>query len=121
MTVTPTSRSVIFLQRMEAYRGLAILTTNMKEALDQAFLRRIRFVIQFPFPDVAQRTEIWKSVFPPQTPTESLDMNRLAKLSITGGNIRNIALYSAFFGGQIWQISAHGSFTTRCSSGIRQT
>ena len=84
------------LQRMEAYRGLAILTTNMKEALDQAFLRRIRFVIQFPFPDVAQRTEIWKSVFPPQTPTESLDMNRLAKLSITGGNIRNIALYSAF-------------------------
>ncbi len=84
------------LQRMEAYRGLAILTTNMKEALDQAFLRRIRFVIQFPFPDAAQRAEIWKRVFPPQTPTESLNMNRLAKLSITGGNIRNIALYAAF-------------------------
>lgn len=84
------------LQRMEAYRGLAILTTNMKEALDQAFLRRIRFVIQFPFPDLAQRVEIWKRIFPPQTPTEGLDVHRLAKLNLTGGNIRNIALYAAF-------------------------
>lgn len=84
------------LQRMEAYRGLAILTTNMKEALDQAFLRRLRFVIQFPFPDLPQRTEIWKRVFPVQTPTEGLEPQRLAKLSITGGNIRNIALYAAF-------------------------
>jgi len=84
------------LQRMEAYRGLAILTTNMKEALDQAFLRRIRFVIQFPFPDFIQRAEIWKRVFPTQTPTEGLDVNRLAKLNVTGGTIRNIALYAAF-------------------------
>jgi len=84
------------LQRMEAYRGLAILTTNMKDALDQAFLRRIRFVVQFPFPDVSQRTEIWKRVFPSQTPTENLHVNSLAKLNITGGNIRNIALYAAF-------------------------
>ncbi len=84
------------LQRMEAYRGLAILTTNMKEALDQAFLRRIRFVIQFPFPDIDQRSEIWKRAFPSQTPTEGLDINRLAKLNVTGGNIRNIALYAAF-------------------------
>ena len=84
------------LQRMEAYRGLAILTTNMKETLDQAFLRRIRFVIQFPFPEANQRAEIWKRIFPPQTPTEGLDVNRLARLNITGGNIRNIALYAAF-------------------------
>jgi hypothetical protein len=84
------------LQRMEEYRGLAILTTNMKEALDQAFLRRIRFVIQFPFPDVNQRSEIWKRAFPPLTPTEGLDVNRLAKLNVTGGNIRNIALHAAF-------------------------
>ncbi len=84
------------LQRMEAYRGLAILTTNMKEALDQAFMRRIRFVIQFPFPDVYQRGEIWKRAFPSQTPTEGLDINRLARLNVTGGNIRNIALYAAF-------------------------
>ena len=52
------------LQRMEAYRGLAILATNMKSALDPAFLRRIRFVVQFPFPDAAQRAEIWRRVFP---------------------------------------------------------
>ena len=84
------------LQRMETYRGLAILTTNMKDALDQAFLRRIRFVVQFPFPDTFQRAEIWKRVFPSQTPTENLYVGRLAKLNITGGNIRNIALHAAF-------------------------
>ncbi len=58
------------LQRMEAYRGLAILTTNMKTALDDAFLRRLRFVVQFPFPDAAQRAEIWRRVFPAATPVE---------------------------------------------------
>ena len=52
------------LQRMEAYRGLAILTTNMKSALDTAFLRRMRFIVQFPFPDAAQREQIWRRVFP---------------------------------------------------------
>ena len=51
------------LQRMEAYRGLAILTTNMKNALDTAFLRRIRFIVQFPFPDAEQRAEIWPRIF----------------------------------------------------------
>jgi len=84
------------LQRMEAYRGLAILTTNLKESLDQAFMRRIRFVVHFPFPDAALRAEIWKRVFPAQTPTDGLDIGRLARLSLPGGNIRNIALYSAF-------------------------
>ncbi len=84
------------LQRMEAYRGLAILTTNLKGALDNAFLRRIRFVVQFSFPDAAQRAEIWRGVFPSQTPTEGLDPNKLAKLSVAGGNIRNIALNAAF-------------------------
>lgn len=84
------------LQRMETYRGLAILTTNMKTALDKAFLRRIRFIIQFPFPDAKQRAEIWRRVFPAQTPTASLDIDRLSKFTITGGNIRNIALNAAF-------------------------
>ncbi|NER79762.1 MAG: ATP-binding protein [Leptolyngbya sp. SIO1D8] len=84
------------LQRMEAYRGLAILTTNLKEALDQAFLRRIRFVVQFPFPDANQRAEIWRRAFPPQTPTQGLDYRKLAKLSVAGGNIANIALNAAF-------------------------
>jgi SpoVK/Ycf46/Vps4 family AAA+-type ATPase len=84
------------LQRMEAYRGLAILATNMKEPLDPAFLRRLRFVVQFPFPDQAQRAEIWRRIFPAKTPTDSLDIARLARLSISGGNIRSIALNAAF-------------------------
>jgi SpoVK/Ycf46/Vps4 family AAA+-type ATPase len=84
------------LQRMEAYRGLAVLTTNLKNALDTAFLRRIRFIVHFPFPDVVQRAEIWRHIFPQSTPTEGLDMARLARLNITGGNIRSIALNAAF-------------------------
>lgn len=84
------------LQRMEAYRGLAILTTNLKGSLDQAFLRRIRFIVQFPFPDAKQRAEIWQHIFPQQTPTQGLDVKKLAKLSVSGGNIRNIALNAAF-------------------------
>ncbi|MBD2440139.1 ATP-binding protein [Nostoc sp. FACHB-110] len=84
------------LQRMESYRGLAILTTNLKASLDQAFLRRIRFIVQFPFPDANQRTEIWQRIFPRQTPTQDLDCSKLAKLNVSGGNIRNIALNAAF-------------------------
>jgi hypothetical protein len=84
------------LQRMEDYRGLAILTTNMKSALDTAFLRRIRFVVQFPFPDAGARAEIWQRIFPPQTPTEGLEWEKLAHLNVPGGNIRNIALHAAF-------------------------
>lgn len=84
------------LQRMESYRGLAILATNMKSSLDSAFLRRIRFVVDFPFPDAAQRAEIWRKIFPADTPTEGLNTARLARLSVAGGNIRNIALNAAF-------------------------
>jgi ATP-dependent 26S proteasome regulatory subunit len=81
---------------MEAYQGLAILTTNLKGSLDQAFLRRIRFVVSFPFPDAAGRAEIWQRIFPSITPTEGLDVNKLAKLNAAGGNIRNIGLNAAF-------------------------
>ncbi len=84
------------LQRMEAYRGLSLLTTNLKSSLDQAFLRRIRFVVQFPFPDATMRGEIWRRVFPKATPTEGLDPQKLAQLNVAGGNIRNIALNAAF-------------------------
>jgi hypothetical protein len=84
------------LQRMESYRGLAILTTNLKSALDTAFLRRIRFILQFPFPDPGQRAEIWRRIFPNETPTEDLNVDRLSRLNVTGGNIRNIALNAAF-------------------------
>ncbi|QLE51324.1 ATP-binding protein [Nostoc sp. C057] len=84
------------LQRMESYPGLAVLTTNLKSAIDTAFLRRIRFVVQFPFPDTTQRAEIWRHVFPADTPTADLDALQLARLNVAGGNIRNIALNAAF-------------------------
>jgi hypothetical protein len=84
------------LQRMEAYSGLAILTTNLKNALDTAFLRRLRFVVPFPFPDAAQRTVIWQRIFPVGVPTQNLDYDKLARLNIAGGNIRNIAMNAAF-------------------------
>ena len=84
------------LQRMEDYRGLAILATNMKSALDQAFLRRLRFIVAFPFPGVAERRTIWQKVFPAETETSALDFDRLATLSLTGGSIHNVALNAAF-------------------------
>lgn len=84
------------LQRMEAYRGLAILTTNLKTALDPAFQRRLRFVVQFPFPDLAQREAIWRRAFPARMPVDGIDPAKLARLNVTGGSIRNIALNAAF-------------------------
>lgn len=85
------------LQRVEAYRGLAILTSNLKNALDAAFMRRLRFIIHFPFPDTAQRVEIWRRIFPATTPLEALNLEKLAGLNLSGGNIRNLALNAAFF------------------------
>lgn len=89
------------LQRMETYRGLAILATNMKSALDKAFVRRLRFIVDFPFPDVEQRTEIWQKIFPPGSPLEEdFDHRRLARLNLTGGNIHNVAINAAFLAAQ---------------------
>lgn len=84
------------LQRLEAFRGLAILATNIKSALDVAFVRRLRFMVDFPFPGVKERLRMWEKVFPPQTPTQGLDWNRLAQFNLTGANIHNIALNAAF-------------------------
>jgi hypothetical protein len=88
------------LQRMEGYRGLAILATNMKSALDQAFMRRLRFIVNFPFPGAAERKAIWAKVFPPETETADLDFDRLAALALTGGSIHNVALSAAFLAAQ---------------------
>lgn len=88
------------LQRMESYRGLAILATNMKGSLDKAFMRRLRFIVDFPFPGAEQRKEIWQKVFPSSTPVAGLDYDRLAKLNLTGGSILNIVLNSAFLAAQ---------------------
>lgn len=84
------------LQRMEGYQGLAILTSNLKTAIDKAFQRRLRFLIDFPFPDASLREEIWRRAFPSRTPVGRLDHRKLAQLNVAGGNIRNIALNAAF-------------------------
>lgn len=84
------------LQRMEAFRGLAILATNMKTALDTAFLRRLRFIVNFPFPGAKERKRIWERALPAETPREGLDFDRLARLNLSGGNINSIALNAAF-------------------------
>lgn len=84
------------LQRMEAYSGLAILATNMKSALDPAFMRRLRFVVNFPFPGLTERRVMWQKVFPSDTPVADLDYERLARLNLTGGNIHSVALNAAF-------------------------
>ncbi len=84
------------LQRIESYRGLAILTTNLKSALDRAFLRRIRFVVQFPFPDAAARESIWRHQFAAAAPLQDVDFAALARWHLAGGNIRTVALNAAF-------------------------
>jgi len=84
------------LQRMECYTGLAILATNLKGHLDTAFLRRLRYVIDFPFPDAALRRRIWARAFPREAPAEALDLDALARLEVAGGNITVIAVNAAF-------------------------
>jgi SpoVK/Ycf46/Vps4 family AAA+-type ATPase len=92
------------LQRIESYRGLAILATNMKSALDAAFLRRLRFIVNFPFPSIADRRRLWEKVFMQEDvsrgltapPIDKLDYDRLARLNLTGGHIHNVALNASF-------------------------
>ncbi|MFB8790729.1 MAG: AAA family ATPase [Potamolinea sp.] len=89
------------LQRMEAYSGLAILATNMKSALDVAFMRRLRFIVNFAFPDKSDRQRMWQKVFPSATPILELDYERLARFNLTGGSIHNIALSAAFLAAKL--------------------
>ncbi|MDE2502778.1 MAG: ATP-binding protein, partial [Burkholderiales bacterium] len=85
------------LQRMEAYTGLAILATNMKSALDAAFMRRLRFVVNFPYPGPAERARMWQRALPEAVPRGSdIDWTRLARFNLSGGNIHAIALNAAF-------------------------
>lgn len=86
------------LQRMEEYDGLAILTTNLRQNLDSAFLRRLRFIIDFPRPDAAAREQIWKLCLPSNTYSlEAADFRQLSrKIDLTGGHIRQITIRAAF-------------------------
>ncbi len=83
------------LLRIEDYRGIVILATNAKQNIEPGFLRRLGYVVEFPFPDQAQRTEIWRRIFPPDTPVEGLNPECLARLPLSGANIRDIARASA--------------------------
>jgi AAA+ superfamily predicted ATPase len=86
------------LQQMEEYRGLAVLTSNAKQNVDSAFLRRLRFVVDFAAPEAAERLAIWKGMFPADAPlAKDVDFTFLARrLPLTGGNIQQIALRAAF-------------------------
>jgi AAA+ superfamily predicted ATPase len=85
------------LQRIEAFTGLAILTTNFRQNLDPAFLRRFRFMIDFPLPDAAAREAIWRQCLTGAPLADDLDYRFLARrLELTGGNIRNVTLRAAF-------------------------
>ena len=85
------------LQKMEEYEGIVILASNFKSNIDEAFLRRIHFVIEFPLPDDDLREKIWRNIFPKETPlNKDVDYSFLSKFKITGGNIKNIALNAAF-------------------------
>ncbi|WP_298770754.1 ATP-binding protein [uncultured Shewanella sp.] len=84
------------LQRLETYRGIAILTSNLKDSFDAAFIRRLRFVIGFPFPTAYEREQLWRTLIPQNAPVGQLDFKQLSKLSVSGGMIRNITLTACF-------------------------
>ena len=86
------------LQRMEEYEGIAILATTLRKNMDDAFVRRLHFTVEFPFPDQADRHRIWQGVWPKETPRDAtVDLELLAaRYEMTGGNIKNIALAAAF-------------------------
>ncbi|MEQ8959533.1 MAG: ATP-binding protein, partial [Coleofasciculus sp. C2-GNP5-27] len=86
------------LQRMEAYQGMVILATNLQGNLDDAFIRRMHFSLEFPFPNQKERRRIWEKIWPQDTPrSQDLNLDLMAeRFEIAGGNIRNIALAAAF-------------------------
>jgi ATP-dependent 26S proteasome regulatory subunit len=87
------------LQKMEEYEGVAILATNLRQHLDEAFVRRMQFIVEFPFPDEEHRRRIWEVIFPREAPLgDDVDFGFLARgVKLAGGNIKNISLASAFY------------------------
>lgn len=86
------------LQKMEEYEGMTILSTNFRRNMDEAFVRRLQFVVDFPFPDRQDRKRIWEGIWPPETPRDgTIDWDDLARrFELTGGHIRNIGLAASF-------------------------
>ncbi len=79
------------LERMERFKGLAILATNRRKDLDEAFVRRLRFIVEFPLPDIREREEIWRRVIPPEVDGSAVDIAFLARqFPLAGAHIRSI-------------------------------
>ena len=87
------------LQKMEEYQGISILATNLRQNLDEAFVRRLHAIVEFPFPDEEYRRRIWATIFPKETPIrDDVRFDLLAReVRLAGGNIKNIALASSFY------------------------
>jgi len=86
------------LQRMEQYEGISLLATNLRQNMDEAFVRRLAFIVQFPFPSAASRLLIWKGIWPRETSLDDdVNLEHLAsQFKLSGGNIKNIAFAAAF-------------------------
>lgn len=86
------------LQKMEEYEGMTILATNLRQNMDEAFVRRIQFIVDFPLPDEDHRYKIWHVHFPKNAPcSNDIDFKFLARqFKLTGGNIRNIVINASF-------------------------
>lgn len=99
------------LQRMEQYEGITILATNLRQNIDDAFLRRLQFIIEFPFPDEERRQQIWEILMPKEAPRdEAIDYEFLARqFRFSGGNIKNIVLKAAFLAA-----AGNGCITMEC-------
>ena len=94
------------LQKMEEYQGIVILATNFRKNIDDAFVRRLHFAVEFPFPDEEYRLQIWQKVFPQEAPLgQDADLELLARqFKVSGGNINNIGVTSAFLAAQDGQV-----------------
>ncbi|NYT32042.1 ATP-binding protein [Rhizobium sp. WYCCWR 11128] len=84
------------LSRIEDFRGFTVVTTNLRHAIDPAFLRRFRFIADFPLPSEGERLALWQQAFPVRAPLGSVNFRALAALPLSGGSIRNVALGAAF-------------------------
>ncbi len=110
------------LQRVETFTGLVVLASNREAALDEAFLRRLRFIVRFELPDARLRKRLWQRSFPPEAAHEGLDWDALARGELSGGNIQSAALAAAYLARRRRRRD-HGPSTssTRCGASTRSS
>ena len=110
------------LQKMEEYEGIVILATNLRENMDDAFTRRVRFVVEFPFPDEANRRQIWQTQFPQDAPVSpDVDYGYLAReFEVAGGSIKNIVLNAAFTAAAAREMNSNPNDEEAAAIGMRE-